>query len=144
MESVEQQPKKEMPAGVDGDTGGRIKQIFEHYRLSTYEANQKLGYARSSKLYKVLSGDVKPSYETTTDLLAAFPDVSAEWLLMGKGPMLHSATPAATPVELPKPATQLHRAVFSSAQIHTVTLDRTGNETTMLVPLGTLRTSANS
>ncbi len=133
MESVEQQPKKEMSAGVDGDTGGRIKQLFEHYRLSTYEANQKLGYARSSKLYKVLSGDVKPSYETTTDLLSAFPDVSAEWLLMGKGPMLHSAQPAA--IEMPKPAAQLPRAVFSSAQVLTVTLDRTGNETTMLVPL---------
>ena len=139
MESVEQQPKKEMPAGVDGDTGGRIKQLFEHYRLSTYEANQKLGYARSSKLYKVLSGDVKPSYETTTDLLSAFPEVSAEWLLMGKGPMLRSAQPEpsaqADPIELPKPAMQLQRAVFSNAQIHTVTVDRTGNESTMLVPL---------
>jgi repressor LexA len=139
MESVEQQPKKEVPAGVDGDTGGRIKQLFEHYRLSTYEANQKLGYARSSKLYKVLSGDVKPSYETTTDLLSAFPEVSAEWLLMGKGPMLRSAQPdsivQADPIELPRPAMQLQRAVFSNAQIHTVTVDRTGNETTMLVPL---------
>ena len=139
MESVEQQPKKEMLAGVDGDTGGRIKQLFEHYRLSTYEANQKLGYARSSKLYKVLSGDVKPSYETTTDLLSAFPEVSAEWLLMGKGPMLRSAQPEpsaqADPIELPKPAMQLQRAVFSNAQIHTVTVDRTGNESTMLVPL---------
>ena len=139
MESVEQQPKKEMPAGVDGDTGGRIKQLFEHYRLSTYEANQKLGYARSSKLYKVLSGDVKPSYETTTDLLSAFPEVSAEWLLMGKGPMLRTAQPEqsaqADPIELPKPTMQLQRAVFSNAQIHTVTVDRTGNESTMLVPL---------
>ena len=139
MESVEQQPKKEMLAGVDGDTGGRIKQLFEHYRLSTYEANQKLGYARSSKLYKVLSGDVKPSYETTTDLLSAFPEVSAEWLLMGKGPMLRSAQPEpsaqADPIELPKPAMQLQRAVFSNAQIHTVTVDRTGNESKMLVPL---------
>lgn len=139
MESVEQHPKKEMPAGVDGDTGGRIKQLFEHYRLSTYEANQKLGYARSSKLYKVLSGDVKPSYETTTDLLSAFPEVSAEWLLMGQGPMLRGAQLAALApadaIELPKPAMQPHRAVFSNAQIHTVTVDRTGNENTMLVPL---------
>jgi hypothetical protein len=130
MEAVEQQREKNLPTGVDGDTGGRIKQLFEHYQLSTYEANNRLGYSRTSKLYKVLKNEVRPGYETIVDLLAAFPEVSADWLLMGQGPMLRAgvATDAA------KPSLKLHQ-VLRGDKVVVVTVDDKGVENTVLVPI---------
>ena len=128
MEQVDRQREKVLPAGVDGDTGGRIKQLFEHYKLSTYEANNRLGYNRTSKLYKVLKNEVRPGYETIVDLLASFPEVSADWLLMGQGPMLRAdATDAA------KPALTQHQVVRGDKVV--VTVDDKGIENTVLVPI---------
>ena len=128
MEQVDRQREKVLPAGVDGDTGGRIKQLFDHYKLSTYEANNRLGYSRTSKLYKVLKNEVRPGYETIVDLLASFPDVSADWLLMGQGQMLQAgATDAA------KPALAQHQVVRGDKVV--VTVDDKGIENTVLVPI---------
>jgi repressor LexA len=129
MEHAESQ-KKKLPAGVDGDTGARIKQLFEHHGISTYEANQRLGYSRTSKLYKVLSGEVRPSYETLVDLLAEFPDASPDWLLMGKGPMLRAAAKADA---APKPA--VLQQIVRGDKVVVVTVDEKGKENTVFVPI---------
>jgi phage repressor protein C with HTH and peptisase S24 domain len=128
MEQIEQQREKVAPAGVDTDTGGRIKQLLEHYNLSTYEANVRLGYGRASKLYKLLKNEVRPGYDTIVDLLASFPELSADWLLTGAGPMLRGATDEA------KPATSLHQVVRGD-KVVVVTVDDKGNENTVLVPI---------
>ncbi len=52
----------------------------------------KLGYERSSKLYKLLKKEAKPGFDTLDDLLMAWPEVSAEWLMRGEGPMLKGGT----------------------------------------------------
>jgi phage repressor protein C with HTH and peptisase S24 domain len=128
MEQIEQQREKVAPAGVDTDTGGRIKQLLEHYNLSTYEANNRLGYGRASKLYKLLKNEVRPGYETIVDLLVSFPELSADWLLTGAGPMLRGVTDEA------KPATSLQQVVRGDKVI-VVTVDDKGNENTVLVPI---------
>ncbi|MDO7848674.1 S24 family peptidase [Hymenobacter sp. M29] len=128
MEQIEQQREKVVPAGVDTDTGGRIKQLLEHYNLSTYEANNRLGYGRASKLYKLLKNEVRPGYETIVDLLASFPELSADWLLTGAGPMLRGATDEA------KPAISLQQVVRGD-KVVVVTVDDKGNENTVLVPI---------
>ncbi|SHM12169.1 Phage repressor protein C, contains Cro/C1-type HTH and peptisase s24 domains [Hymenobacter psychrotolerans DSM 18569] len=129
MEQAESQ-KKKLPAGVDGDTGARIKQLFEHHGISTYEANQRLGYSRTSKLYKVLSGEVRPSYETLVDLLAEFPDASPDWLLMGKGPMLRAAAKADA-----APKSAVLQQVVRGDKVVVVTVDEKGKENTVFVPI---------
>ena len=128
MEQTEQQSEKVVSAGASSDTGGRIKQLFEHYNLSTYEANNLLGYGRGSKLYKLMKNEVRPGYETIVDLLAAFPDLSADWLLTGTGAMLRSASDEV------KPAASLHQVVRGD-KVVVVTVDDKGNENTVLVPI---------
>ncbi|WP_244535991.1 S24 family peptidase [Hymenobacter psychrotolerans] len=115
---------------MDGDTGARIKQLFEHHGISTYEANQRLGYSRTSKLYKVLSGEVRPSYETLVDLLAEFPDASPDWLLMGKGPMLRAAAKADA-----APKSAVLQQVVRGDKVVVVTVDEKGKENTVFVPI---------
>lgn len=131
MQQTEQQSEKVIAPGSVRDTGGRIRQLLEHYKLSTYQANEKLGYSRSSKLYKVLSNEVRPGYETLLEIITAFPEVSAAWLLSGSGPMLESATPTAP---TPDPAAGASRAV-NSGEVLTITVDSKGNENTELVPV---------
>lgn len=137
MEPVELQKKKSLPAGVDGDTAGRIKNLFEHHSASIYEVSRKLGHGRNSKLYKVLSGDVKPGYETLVEILTMFPSTSAEWLLMGKGPMLRGAgeVPMTSGnIMTARPTAPAERGL-TSGQVLAVTVDRLGNENTLLVPI---------
>lgn len=139
MEQAENQ-KKKLPAGVDGDTGGRIKQLFEHHGISTYEANQRLGYSRTSKLYKVLSGEVRPSYETLVDILAEFPDVSPDWLLMGKGEMLRQGVQRIALHDAEKshssfPDAMQRNAAINSGGVLVVTVDREGEDNVELVPV---------
>lgn len=88
MQAPDQQSEKGIAAGSSRDTGGRLKQLLDHYGLSTYQANEKLGYGRNSKLYKLLNNEVRPGYDTLVEILAAFPEVSPTWMLTGAGPML--------------------------------------------------------
>jgi|GEM_PF-986104 len=135
MQATEQQTEKVWPVGVDADTGARIKAILSHYRLSTNEANERLGYkGRNSKLYKLLANEVRPSYETLVDLLAAFPDVSPGWLLLGSGPMLLGGVVQAAPRVLPVgPRTE--SAVGGASRVLTVTVGLDGEENTEFVPI---------
>lgn len=67
------------------------------------------------------------SSETIVDLLASFPEVSADWLLMGAGPMLRAGTTDAA-----KPAVSLHQVVRGDK---VVKVDDKGKENTVLVPI---------
>ena len=137
MKSVEQQGEKVLPSSVDSDTGGRIKQLLEHYGLSTYQANQKLGYTKSSKLYKVLSNEVRPGYDTLMEIITAFPDVSPGWLLTGKGPMLSTIAEApvigAPAVKVLAQQVRPAHSVSGIDRVLTVTVDKDGDENTSLV-----------
>lgn len=42
----------------------------------------------------ILSGRNKPSLEAVQKIMTAFPDVSVDWLLNGRGPMVAEAAPA--------------------------------------------------
>jgi len=127
MQQAEQQIEKVLPPGVDGNTGERIRLILEHHHLTTYQANERLGYGKSSKLYKVLSGAVKPSWETLVEVLVAFPAVSSWWLLSGNGPMLSADAERAVAPAGP--------TVGGASRVLTVTVDREGNENTEFVPI---------
>jgi repressor LexA len=134
MQQAEQQAEKVIAPGSLRDTGGRIKQLLEHYKLTTYQANEKLGYSKSSKLYKVLSNEVRPGYETLLEIITAFPEVSAAWLLNGLGPMLTGAASTfAAPASNSAVAGRL--PAVNSGQVLTITVDREGNDNTELVPV---------
>ena len=122
----------EIPTGISD----RIKQILAHYQLNANQASLKLGHTNASKVYKFLAGDFKPGYDSLVELLATFPEISGDWLLMDRGPMLR---PGVEPpllsgnVVTPGP-TMPYRGV-SSGQVLAVTVDRVGKENTVFVPV---------
>lgn len=135
------QSERVFQPGSARDTGGRIKQLLEHYGLSAYQANEKLGYGRSSKLYKLLSNEVRPGYDTLVEIITAFPAISPTWLLTGAGPMLLAPAESPTssllvPEEKPKnDLTPSSLPAINGSRVLTVTVGLDGEENTALVPI---------
>ncbi|MBR7951616.1 LexA family transcriptional regulator [Microvirga sp. STR05] len=97
---------------------------MQHYSLNANSLAKRLGYVATSKLYGILQGSA-PSFGTLTDILEEFPEVSSDWMVLGRGPMLRGATDAA-PMQLQK---------TRGGKVSVVTVDDRGNENTVFVPI---------
>jgi transcriptional regulator with XRE-family HTH domain len=62
---------------------------------------QKTGI-NENMLANYCSGSRTPGKKTLEKILAAFPSINADWLLMGKGQMLSTSTPASEPTANPQ------------------------------------------
>lgn len=67
----------------------RLKIFIKDTSLSERAFALKCGIAQNTMSY-YLNGQRKPSYEAVEKILSTFPDLSAEWLIRGKGEMLLS------------------------------------------------------
>lgn len=65
-------------------TKGRMRYILESHSVSVYSLCD--GANERTKVYRQIYGDTMLSEETIQLFLARFEDVSADWLLRGKGP----------------------------------------------------------
>lgn len=63
----------------------RIRYLIDLYGYSCCKFADMCGINRQT-LYKCINGRV-PSVELLQKILSAYPDISAEWLLMGEGEM---------------------------------------------------------
>lgn len=80
----------------------RIKQTIEYSQLSASAFADTIGISRSG-LTHLLTGRNQPSLDVARKILAKFPEISTEWLIMGMGDMLRSDEP----VEQPSVATDV-------------------------------------
>ncbi|MDZ4839817.1 MAG: S24 family peptidase [Bacteroidota bacterium] len=64
----------------------RLKLLIDHYKLTQGKLALLIN-SYPSQLSQVMSGS-NPGYELVLRILQAFPDVSSDWLMMGKGQML--------------------------------------------------------
>lgn len=67
----------------------RIQQLKDHFGLSTRAFAIKCGINQPT-LDRMLKGINALNLNCVSSILQSFPDVSAEWLMRGTGPMLHS------------------------------------------------------
>lgn len=72
--------------------GDRLTAMLTHYGQNAYQMAGKMGYDRPNKLYALIRHEAKPGFDTLVDMLRAYPEVRAEWLLLGTEPMLHPAS----------------------------------------------------
>lgn len=73
----------------------RIKQTIEYSQLSSSAFADTIGISRSG-LTHLLTGRNQPSLDVARKILAKFPEISTEWLIMGMGEMFR------TDVEVPE------------------------------------------
>ncbi len=67
----------------------RIKSIMVHYQLRAAQFSDAIGMQRSAVSH-VLSGRNKPSLDFVLRIKNRFPEISLDWLTLGKGNMLES------------------------------------------------------
>ena len=70
----------------------KIKEIIDFYRLSGPKFAVKIGISPNT-LNNYLQGKNKISLALIEAILTAFPEVSAEWLMRGKGQMIQGDQP---------------------------------------------------
>ncbi len=110
----------------------RIQAFFAHQGLNANSAAKALGYNTTSKLYKILQGS-EPSLPTVADFLAKWPELSVEWLVLGKGPMLHGKPGEASGATPQAIATEQRLPPMNSGRVLTITVDREQQENIELV-----------
>lgn len=65
----------------------RIMQVMEYSKLNKMQFAAKIGTS-TTPIYLAENGTNNPNFATISKILATFPEISAEWLLRGKGEML--------------------------------------------------------
>ncbi|WP_019947254.1 helix-turn-helix domain-containing protein [Hymenobacter aerophilus] len=95
----------------------RIQELLRVREISASQFADAIGVSRPVVSH-ILSGRNKPSLEVVQKIIAAFPDLSLNWLLNGTGPMLdRPAAPAAENAPAaPKPAALPIQPVQSVSQ----------------------------
>lgn len=93
---------------MESTAGKRLQEWREFKGLSLTELFRLTGIKVTTLSTAESAAGSNPSYDTITKMLAAFPDLSADWLLLGKGPMLKDGR-ALTPAPAPTPATEKPR-----------------------------------
>ncbi len=62
----------------------RIKKIIEDLGITQSEFAKQIGVERAN-ISHIISGRHKPSYEFLRKVLETYPNLNAEWLMLGKG-----------------------------------------------------------
>ncbi len=77
--------------GTKDDITARINLFIESMGKSVKKTASEIGM-NAPTLLRILKGENKVSADAISSILNAYPDLSAEWLLRGKGSMLITAT----------------------------------------------------
>jgi transcriptional regulator with XRE-family HTH domain len=65
----------------------RINSILQFYNTNSSKFAEEIGVQKSS-ISHVLSGRNKPSLDFIQKILKTFPEINADWLILGKGKMI--------------------------------------------------------
>jgi len=69
----------------------RLEILLKSRNLSPAQLADEIGIQRSG-IYHIMKGRNKPGFDFITKLLEHFPEISADWLLMGKGSMVKNVS----------------------------------------------------
>lgn len=64
----------------------RIKELISREKLNSAQFSTEIGIAPSS-LHHIVSGRNNPSLDVIQKILERYPQINAEWLINGKGPV---------------------------------------------------------
>ena len=63
----------------------RFREILKKKDLSVIDFCRLIGLSSSGTIHKIISEKRKPSFKTVERIIEAFPEVTKDWLLYGKG-----------------------------------------------------------
>ena len=68
-----------------------IKEVIVALNLDVAKFSREIGNNRPDNIHKVLEGKAAPTWATMQKIATRFPELSAEFLLRGTGPVLQNA-----------------------------------------------------
>jgi len=80
----------------------RIREVINYSQLSAASFADTIGISRSG-LTHLLTGRNQPSLDVAKKILAKYPEISTEWLIMGMGEMMRTDVASASEVNNPAP-----------------------------------------
>lgn len=91
---------------MESTPGSRLAEWREFKGMTLAEMASITGISKTTINTVEQSGSSKPSYDTISRVLAGFPDLNPDWLLLGTGPMVRGRglTPATPVVSTPTAA----------------------------------------
>ena len=108
----------------------RIKKLIEYYGLSIYAFEQKIS-ASEGQIYKGLSRKKGFQSATIVKILEVFPDISPDWLLLGKGEMLRQNSEKNNDERVPM--VKIPADVWEAMQLQTASLKEKDAQITRLI-----------
>ena len=91
------------PAPASDTIDQRFAELIEQFGLTKNAFAVSLGKT-ASVVQHLVDGRNKPGYDLLCRIFEIYPNVSRDWLLLGRGPMLVSGEPAPKPTEAPAAA----------------------------------------
>lgn len=76
----------------------RLLKLIIHLGLTATRFADEIGVQRSG-ISHILSGRNQPSYDFIVKITSRYPEISLDWLILGKGSMLRAVFPASAPVQ---------------------------------------------
>jgi transcriptional regulator with XRE-family HTH domain len=71
----------------------RVLEFLRSENITSAQFAQEIG-VQPSGISHIISGRNKPSLDFVVKMLARYPALSTDWLLLGKGPMFRNGSPA--------------------------------------------------
>lgn len=114
----------------------RLLRILNHLGYSATKFADEINVQRSG-ISHILSGRNQPSYDFLVKILTRFPEINAEWLLLGTGNMIKSNQEENNPPIHPKNEPDLFSAAlpFRDQINETHPLQQVTNVTTSEIPI---------
>lgn len=83
----------------------RLEEVMRHAGApSLNQLAGMLGYEASQKLNRLKDPKANPSVDIIMDILKKWPEIEANWLVMGKGPMISNEIETREPKEINTPS----------------------------------------
>ena len=104
--------------------------MIEYYGLKPYSFEQKILVSEGT-IRKFLAGEIGMKVDTLAKISANFPDVSIDWLLLGKGEMLRQNSEKNNDERVPM--VKIPADVWEAMQLQTASLKEKDAQITRLI-----------
>lgn len=74
------------------DISERVSALLAALNMTPYQLAKELNYKAPEKIYTIINRKSKPGFDTLTDILTRFDQLSSEWLMRGEGEMFKKIT----------------------------------------------------
>lgn len=69
--------------------GNRLAEVMEDQNMSGYQLAKDLGHKRADTVYNIVNKRQYANLKLIVELLLLFPEVNANWLVLGQGSKYH-------------------------------------------------------